>query len=69
VSAKFADDALHMAICSTHDIPYLVSWNSPHFVNVRREAGFNAANLLQGYPHVSIENPKKINYGDTENES
>ena len=69
VSPKFADDALHVAICSTHRIPYLVSWNFRHLVNVRREAGFNAVNLLHGYPSLSIVNPKELIYADSDNES
>ena len=59
----------YMAICSTHRIPYLVSWNFRHLVNVRREAGFNAVNLLQGYPSLSIVNPKELIYADSDNES
>lgn len=69
VSPKYADDALHVAICSTHRIPYLVSWNFRHLVNVRREAGFNAVNLLQGYAPVRIVNPKELIYVDTDDES
>ena len=69
VSPKYADDALHVAICSTHRIPHLVSWNFRHLVNVRREAGFNAVNLLQGYAPLSIVNPKELIYGDTDDES
>ena len=69
VSPKYADGALHVAICSTHRIPNLVSWNFRHLVNVRREAGFNAVNLLQGYAPLSIVNPKELIYGDTDDES
>ena len=69
VSAKFADDARHVALCTVHRINHLVSWNFRHLVNVRREACFNAVNLLQGYPPVSIVNPKELIYGDTEDES
>lgn len=69
VSPKYADDALHVAVCSTQRIPYLVSWNFRHLVNVRREAGFNAVNLLQGYPSLSIVNPKELIYADSDNES
>lgn len=69
VSAKFADDARHVALCTVHRINHLVSWNFRHLVNVRREAGFNAVNLLQGYPPVSIVNPKEIIYAGTEDES
>jgi predicted nucleic acid-binding protein len=64
VSQKYADDALHVAICTTHSIPYLVSWNFRHLVNVRREAGFNAVNLLQGYLSLRIVNPTQLIYAD-----
>ena len=63
VSPKFADDARHVALCTVHHVDHLVSWNFRHLVNVRREAGFNAVNLLQGYPPVSIVNPKELIYG------
>jgi hypothetical protein len=49
-----------------HRVNHLVSWNYRHLVNVRREAGFNAVNLLQGYPPVSIVNPKELIYGHTD---
>jgi hypothetical protein len=62
VSTKFEDDARHVAICTVHRIDHLVSWNFKHLVNVRRCAGFNAVNLLQGYAPVSIINPKELIY-------
>lgn len=54
VPVKYYDDALHVAIAVTHAIPYIVSWNFKHLVNVQREAGFNAVNVLHGYPQVRI---------------
>lgn len=68
VSEKFADDARHVALCTVHRVNHLVSWNFRHLVNVRREAGFNAVNLLRGYAPVSIVNPKELIYGDIEDE-
>ena len=68
VSERYADDAMHVAICTVHRISFLVSWNFRHLVNVQREAGFNAVNLLQGYPMLSIVNPKEIIYGLTNDE-
>ena len=68
VPVKFEDDAKHVATCTVHRVNHLVSWNFKHLVNVRREAGFNAVNLLQGYPPVSIVNPKELIYGNTEDE-
>jgi len=38
----------------------IVSWNFHHLVNLRREAGFNAVNLLQGYPAVRIVSPLEL---------
>ncbi len=68
VSAKFEDDAKHVAACTVYRVNHLVSWNFKHLVNVRREAGFNAVNLLQGYPPVSIVNPKELIYGNIKDE-
>lgn len=66
VSANFEDDAKHVATCTVYRVNHLVSRNFKHLVNVRREAGFNAVNLLQGYSPVSIVNPKELIYGHTE---
>ena len=54
VPAKFADDALHVAIATTNGIYLIVSWNFKHLVNLQKEIGFNAVNLLHGYPSVRI---------------
>ena len=36
--------------------------------NVRREAGFNAVNLLQGYPSVRIVSPLELIHENDEDE-
>jgi hypothetical protein len=64
VPPKFADDALHVAMATVHDIRLIVSWNFKHLVNVRREDGFNAVNVLRGWPIVRIVSPKEIIYAD-----
>lgn len=63
---KYSDDARHVAVCTVARIDYLVSWNFRHLVNVEREKGFNAVNLLQGYSTVRIVNPLELIYGDQE---
>lgn len=50
--------------CVGSGLDFLVSWNFKHLVNVQREAGFNAVNLLQGYPPVRIINPLQLIYGN-----
>ena len=47
-------------------LDYLVSWNFKHLANVRRESGFNAVNVLQGYPPVRIVAPTFLIHGQEE---
>ena len=63
VPTAFADDAQHVAVCSVARLDYLVSWNFKHLANVRRESGFNAVNMLQGYPAVRIVAPTFLIHG------
>ena len=63
---KYTDDARHVAACTVARIEYLVSWNFRHLVNVEREKGFNAVNLLQGYRNIRIVNPLELIYGNEE---
>ncbi len=49
VPSKYADDALHVAMAAVHGVRLVVSWNFKHLVNVRREDGFNAVNILHGW--------------------
>jgi len=64
VTARYEDDARHVAASTAARVDHLVSWNFRHLVNVHRAAGFNGVNLLKGYPPVSIVNPLEIIYGD-----
>ena len=66
VPLDYEDDAYHVAVCTVARIEYLVSWNFKHLANVRREAGFNAVNLLQGYPPVRIVAPTSLIHGYNE---
>lgn len=63
---KYTDDARQVAACTVVQIEYLVSWNFRHLVNVEREKGFNAVNLLQGYRGIRIVNPLELIYGNEE---
>ena len=64
VPPKYADDALHLAMATVHGVRLVVSWNFKHLVNVRREDGFNAVNLLRGWPLVRIVSPKELIYAE-----
>ena len=62
VPPKFRDNALHVAACTLSGISPLVSWNFKHLVNLRREDGFNAVNLLHGRPMLRIVSPLELIY-------
>jgi predicted nucleic acid-binding protein len=66
VPVDYTDDARHVAVCAVARIDYLVSWNFKHLANVRRESGFNAVNLLQGYRPVRIVAPTFLIHGHEE---
>ena len=63
VPVDYTDDARHVAVCSVARLDYLVSWNFRHLANARRESGFNAVNLLQGYRPVRIVAPTFLIHG------
>ena len=67
-TAKYADDARHVAIATVESVAVIVSWNFRHLANLRREAGFNAVNLLQGYPQVRILSPLELIHENDEEE-
>jgi len=64
LTAKYIDDARHVAIATTHGIGLIVSWNFKHLANYQRESGFNRINLVYGYPSVRIISPPELVYGD-----
>jgi predicted nucleic acid-binding protein len=68
VSARYVDDARHVAIATTHGIGVIVTWNFRHLANYRREAGFNRVNLENGYPAVRIISPLEIVYESQDEE-
>jgi predicted nucleic acid-binding protein len=68
VSARYVDDARHVAIATTHGIGIVVTWNFRHLANYRREAGFNRVNLENGYPAVRIISPLEIVYESQDEE-
>lgn len=68
VPSEFSDDAQHVAVCSVARPDYLVSWNFQHLANLRRESGFKAVNILQGYPPVRTVAPTLLSHGHEEKE-
>jgi hypothetical protein len=57
VSAKYIDDALHVAQATVAHAQVLTSWNFRHMLHPRRTRLFNAINLVEGYGFLTIMSP------------
>ena len=65
LTAKFADDALHIALASVANVDVLVSWNFKHIVHFDKIRRFTAVNIERGYKPLQIYSPREVtNYGD-----
>jgi hypothetical protein len=62
VSASHRVDARHIAIATKQRVDLVVSWNFEHIVRWSRIRGFNAVNLLAGYPEIEIRSPCEVCY-------
>jgi predicted nucleic acid-binding protein len=60
VSAKWATDALHVALATVAQCRLIVSWNFRHIVNFRRIPLYNGVNLAQGYGVIAIHTPQEV---------
>jgi predicted nucleic acid-binding protein len=68
VSAKFADDATHVAVATCEGIGLIVSWNFKHLASLHRNERFNAVNRLHGRPAVRIVAPSVLLNPDEDEE-
>ena len=53
-------DCVHIALATTYNADYLVSWNFKHIVNVQRIRGYNTINLKNGYSLLEIRTPREF---------
>lgn len=54
------DDAEHIAVASIEKVDLVVSWNFKHLVHFDKVKGYNAINMLKGYPPVDIRSPSEV---------
>jgi hypothetical protein len=57
LTAKWADDALHVSYATVAGCNFITSWNLRHIVNEQKIPLFNAVNLLHGYNQLEIRTP------------
>ncbi len=60
IPEKCYNDALHIAFATIDNVDILVSWNFIHIVNYDRILKYNSVNLMFGYKHLEIRNPKEV---------
>ncbi len=66
VSAKWQDDALHVALATISRCVMIVSWNFKHIVNYKRIPQYNAVNARMGYGSLAIYSPLEVVSDDSE---
>ena len=67
VSAKWAEDALHVAIATVASCTMIVSWNFKHIVHYDKISLYNAVNILQRQKPISIFSPLEVIVYEDEN--
>lgn len=60
VTAKWADDAAHVAAASVAQADLIVSWNFHHIVHYDKIRLYNAVNGLNGYRSIDIRSPSEV---------
>lgn len=67
VSAKWAEDALHVAIATVASCTMIVSWNFKHIVHYDKISLYNAVNILKRQEPISIFSPLEVIVYEDEN--
>ena len=68
VSAKWAADALHVAVATVSGCRAIASWNFKHIVNFKRIPLYNGVNQILGYGPIAIHSPQEMAFDDDEEE-
>ncbi len=65
IPEKAAEDALHIAICATNGIEFLVTWNCRHIANATLRSGIERVCRAAGFEPPIICTPEEMagNYG------
>lgn len=60
VTAKWATDALHVALASVQRCRCIVSWNFTHIVHFDKIPLYHGVNLINGFDSISINTPAEV---------
>ncbi len=64
LSARWADDAAHVAAATVAHADAIVSWNFKHIVRLDRIKAYNQVNVALGYGPLTILSPREVRYDD-----
>ncbi|MFH1318136.1 MAG: PIN domain-containing protein [Candidatus Omnitrophota bacterium] len=57
---KYIYDAMHVAVASFYEVPYLLSWNFRHLVKVKTRKLVSSVNILKGFREIEIILPTEL---------
>ena len=60
VTARWAEDAAHVAAATVAQADLIVSWNFRHIVHFEKIRLYNAVNALRGYRPLEIRSPQEV---------
>ena len=60
IPARYADDALHLAIATVHAVPILASWNFRHLVKLKTQHLVTQTNAELGFLNIDIVTPAQL---------
>jgi len=60
LTARWSDDAAHVAAATIARADAIVSWNFRHIVRLDKMKAYNQVNLMQGYGILTIISPKEV---------
>ncbi|MFO7891452.1 MAG: type II toxin-antitoxin system VapC family toxin [bacterium] len=60
LSAKYSNDALHVALATVANCKIIVSWNFKHIVHFKKIPLYNAVNTLHEYNKIAIYSPLEV---------
>lgn len=60
VGAASLLDAEHVAAATVAGVDLIVSWNFKHIVHFGKIRGYQAVNLMRGYPTIGIYTPRQV---------
>jgi predicted nucleic acid-binding protein len=55
-----AEDALHIAVATVHDVDYLLTWNCRHIANAEIQKSIRSTCLLAGYEAPIVCTPEEL---------